>query len=255
MIHPQAAVDPRAELADDVTVGPFAVIGADVRIDSGTTVGPHAVIEGPTRIGKNNRIYQFVSLGTAPQDKKYKGERTELIIGDRNLIREYCTFNRGTVQDLGHTKIGDDNWIMAYVHLAHDCVVGNHTTFSNGATLAGHVTIEDYATLGGFSLIHQFVRVGAYAFTGMGSAVSRDVPPYVMASGNLAEPHGLNTEGLRRNSFDAAQISRLRRAYKTLYRSGLRLDEALDALRSEVEHPEINRLLHFLESSKRSIIR
>jgi UDP-N-acetylglucosamine acyltransferase len=255
MIHPQAAVDPRAELADDVTVGPFAVIGADVRIDSGTTVGPHAVIEGPTRIGKDNRIYQFVSLGTAPQDKKYKGEPTELIIGDRNLIREYCTFNRGTVQDLGHTKIGDDNWIMAYVHLAHDCVVGNHTVFANGATLAGHVTIEDYATLGGFSLIHQFVRVGAYAFTGMGSAVSRDVPPYVMASGNLAEPHGLNTEGLRRNGFDAEQISRLRRAYKTLYRSSLRLDEALDALRSEVEHPEIDRLLHFLESSKRSIIR
>lgn len=255
MIHPQAAVDPRAELADDVSVGAFAVIGADVQIDSGTTVGPHAVIEGPTRIGKDNRIYQFVSLGTAPQDKKYRGEATELIIGDRNLIREYCTFNRGTVQDLGYTKIGDDNWIMAYVHLAHDCLVGNHTIFANGATLAGHVMIEDYAILGGFSLIHQFVRVGAYAFTGMGSAVSRDVPPYVTASGNLAKPHGLNAEGLRRNGFDDEQIARLRRAYKTLYRAGLRLEEAVDALREDVDHPEIDHLLRFLESSKRSIIR
>ncbi|MEJ2479492.1 MAG: acyl-ACP--UDP-N-acetylglucosamine O-acyltransferase [Acidihalobacter sp.] len=255
MIHPQAVVDPRAELADDVTVGPFAVIGGDVRIDSGTTVGPHAVIEGPTRIGKDNRIYQFVSLGAAPQDKKYRGEATELIIGDRNLIREYCTFNRGTVQDLGYSKVGDDNWIMAYVHLAHDCVVGNHTIFANGATLAGHVTIEDYAILGGFSLIHQFVRVGAYAFTGMGSAVSRDVPPYVTASGNLAKPHGLNAEGLRRNGFTGEQISRLRHAYKTLYRAGLRLEEAMDALRAEAGHPEIERLLRFLENSKRSIIR
>lgn len=255
MIHPQAVVDPRAELADDVTVGPFAVIGPDVRIDSGTSVGPHAVIEGPTRIGRDNRIYQFVSLGTAPQDKKYRGEPTELIIGDRNLIREYCTFNRGTVQDLGYTKIGSDNWIMAYVHLAHDCVVGDHTIFANGATLAGHVTIEDYAILGGFTLVHQFVRVGAYAFTGMGSAVSRDVPPYVTASGNLAEPHGLNAEGLRRNGFAAEQIARLRRAYKTLYRSGLRLEEALGELRKDVEHPEIARLLHFLEGSRRSIIR
>ena len=255
MIHPQAAVDPRAELADDVSVGAFAVIGADVRIDSGTTIGPHAVIEGPTRIGKDNRIYQFVSLGAAPQDKKYRGEATELIIGDRNLIREYCTFNRGTVQDLGYTKIGDDNWIMAYVHLAHDCVVGDHTIFANGATLAGHVTIEDYAILGGFSLIHQFVRIGAYAFTGMGSAVSRDVPPYVTASGNLAKPHGLNAEGLRRNGFSAEQIARLRRAYKTLYRAGLRLEEAVEALSEDVEHPEIARLLHFLEGSKRSIIR
>lgn len=255
MIHPQAAVDPRAELADDVSVGAFAVIGADVRIDSGTTIGPHAVIEGPTRIGKDNRIYQFVSLGAAPQDKKYRGEATELIIGDRNLIREYCTFNRGTVQDLGYTKIGDDNWIMAYVHLAHDCVVGDHTIFANGATLAGHVTIEDYAILGGFSLIHQFVRIGAYAFTGMGSAVSRDVPPYVTASGNLAKPHGLNAEGLRRNGFSAEQIARLRRAYKTLYRAGLRLEEAVEALSEDVEHPEIARLLRFLEGSKRSIIR
>lgn len=255
MIHPQAVVDPKAELADDVSVGPFAVIGEGVRIDSGTTIGPHAVIEGPTRIGKGNRIYPFVSLGAAPQDKKYKGEATELIIGDRNMIREYCTFNRGTTQDLGYTKLGNDNWIMAYVHLAHDCVVGDHTVFANGTTLAGHVNIQDYAILGGFSLVHQYVRVGAYAFTAMGSAISRDVPPYVTASGNLAEPRGLNTEGLRRNGFEAAQIARLRRAYRTLYRSGLRLDEALDALRQESDHPEIQRLLHFLEGSKRSIIR
>lgn len=255
MIHPQAAIDPRAELADDVSVGAFAVIGPDVHIDSGTTVGPHAVIEGPTRIGKDNRIYQFVSLGADPQDKKYRGEPTELIIGDRNLIREYCTFNRGTAQDLGYTKVGNDNWIMAYVHLAHDCEVGDHTVFANGATLAGHVTIEDYVILGGFTLVHQFVRIGAYAFTGMGSAVSRDVPPYVIASGNLAEPHGLNTEGLRRNGFDTEQIGRLRRAYKTLYRSKLRLEEAMETLKREAEHPEIRKLLSFLETSKRSIIR
>lgn len=255
MIHSQAVVDPRAELADDVTVGPFAVIGPDVHIDSGTTVGPHAVIEGPTRIGKDNRIFQFVSLGAPPQDKKYRGEATELHIGDRNLIREYCTFNRGTAQGIGYTRVGNDNWIMAYVHLAHDCIIGNNTIFANGATLAGHVTIEDNAILGGFTLVHQFVRVGSYAFTGMGSAVSRDVPPYIMANGNLARPHGLNTEGLRRSGFSNEQITRLRRAYKTLYRSGLRLEEAINALRADTEHTEVRRLIGFLENSQRSIIR
>lgn len=255
MIHPTAVIDPKAELDENVTVGPYAVIGREVRIGSGSSIGAHAVIEGPTRIGKDNKISPFASLGADPQDKKYKGERTELIIGDRNLIREYCTFNRGTKQALGHTRIGDDNWIMAYVHIAHDCVVGNNTVFANGATLAGHVVIEDDVVLGGFTLVHQFVRVGAYAFTAMGTALHKDVPPYMMAGGNLAAPHGLNTEGLKRKGFSAEQISTLRRAYKILYRNGMRLEEAIEALRKEEESPEIKRLVRFLESSKRSIIR
>ena len=255
MIHPTAIVDRKAELASDVTVGPYAVIGPEVQIEAGTVIGAHAVIEGPTRIGRDNKISPFVSLGAAPQDKKYQGERTELVIGDRNLIREYCTFNRGTVQDRGQTRIGDDNWIMAYVHIAHDCCVGNNTVFANGATLAGHVVIEDDVVLGGFTLVHQFVRVGAYAFTAMGTALHRDVPPYMTAGGNLAEPRGINTEGLKRKGFSPEQIARLRRAYKRLYRSGLRLEEALEALRLEEASPEIERLLKFLETSKRGIIR
>lgn len=254
MIDPRAAVDPKAEIADDVSIGPFSVIGADVHIDAGTWIGPHVVIQGPTRIGKDNKFYSFSSIGEAPQDKKYAGEPTELIIGDRNLIRENCTFNRGTVQDKAKTIIGDDNWIMAYVHVAHDCVVGNNTVFANGATLAGHVTIEDHAILGGFSLVHQFVRVGAYAFSGMGAGLQRDLPPYVMAYGNPASPHGLNSEGLRRHGFSPEAISRLKAAYKTLYRRGLRLDAAIEAL-AEQDYPEVRRLVTFLRESTRSIIR
>ncbi len=255
MIHPTALIDSRAELAKNVEIGPFTVIGPDVTIGTGNKIGAHVVIEGPTHIGQDNQISPFVSLGAPPQDKKYKGEATELIIGDRNLIREYCAFNRGTTQDLGYTRLGDDNWIMAYVHLAHDCVVGNHTVFANGATLAGHVSVEDYVVLGGFTLVHQFVRIGAYAFTAMGAAVHRDVPPYVTASGNLAEPHGLNVEGLRRNGFTPEQIIRLRRAYKILYRSGLGLKESILTLKQDIATPEISQLIYFLENSRRSIIR
>ena len=255
MIHPTAIIDPKAELEDGVSVGPYAVIGPDVTIGAGTWIGPHVVIQGPTRIGRDNKIYQFSSVGEVPQDKKYRDEPTELIIGDRNVIRENCTLNRGTVQDKGKTVVGNDNWIMAYVHIAHDCEVGNDTIFANGATLAGHVTVEDFAILGGFTLVHQFVRVGAYSFSGMGSALGRDLPPYVMASGNPAQPHGLTTEGLKRRGFDKDQVARLRKAYRTIYRDGLRLEEAIAELDKQSKHSEVARLVAFLKSSERSIIR
>ena len=255
MIHPTAIIDPKAELAADVSVGPYAVIGPNVTVGEGTRIGPHVVVHGPTRIGRENKIFQFCSIGEEPQDKKYRDEPTELIIGDRNVIRESCTLNRGTVQDKGRTVVGDDNWIMAYVHIAHDCVVGNDTIFANGTTLAGHVTIEDFAILGGFTLVHQFVRVGAYSFSGMGAGLGRDLPPFVMASGNPAQPHGLNSEGLRRRGFDKEQIARLRRAYRTIYREGLRLEEAVGELEKQTRHSEIHQLVEFLKSSERSIIR
>jgi UDP-N-acetylglucosamine acyltransferase len=196
LIDPRAVVDPRAQLAEDVSVGPYAVIGADVQIGAGSWVGPHAVINGPTRIGRNNRIFQFASIGEAPQDKKYRGEPTRLEIGDGNTIREFVTINRGTAQDEGVTRIGDDNWIMAYVHIAHDCEIGSHTIFANNASLAGHVRIEDYVILGGFTLVHQFCALGVHSFTAFSTGIAKDVPPYVMVSGFSAEPHGLNTGGL-----------------------------------------------------------
>ena len=192
MIDSRALIDSKAQLDEGVSVGPFSVIGPNVSIESGTWIGPHVVINGPTHIGRDNRIFQFASVGDIPQDKKYRGEESRLTIGDRNTIREYCTINRGTQLDRGVTSVGDDNWIMAYVHIAHDCQVGNHIVFSNGTTLAGHVIIEDHAVLGGFTLVHQFCRIGAYSFCGMGTALNRDLPPYVMASGNLARPYGLN---------------------------------------------------------------
>lgn len=256
MIHPTAIIHPNAELADDVEVAAYSIIGENVQIDSGTWIGSHVVINGPTRIGKDNRIFQFNSLGEVPQDKKYKGEPTELIIGDRNVIREYCTFNRGTVQDIGKTVLGDDNWIMAYVHLAHDCIVGNNTIFANGATLAGHVTIDDYAILGGFSLIHQFCHIGKYAFTGMGTAVGRDVPPYVMVYGEPGVPRGVNREGLKRHGFSADSIKYIKEAYRILYRSKLTYSDALDRLQKELaEHEEIQQFIQFCENSERGIIR
>ena len=256
MIHPTAIIHPKAELADDVEVSAYSIIGENVQIDSGTWIGSHVVINGPTRIGKDNRIFQFNSLGEMPQDKKYNGEATELIIGDRNVIREYCTFNRGTVQDIGKTVLGNDNWIMAYVHLAHDCIVGNNTIFANGATLAGHVIIDDYAILGGFSLIHQFCHIGKYAFTGMGTAVGRDVPPYVMVYGEPGVPRGVNREGLKRHGFSADSIKRIKEAYRILYRSKLTYNEALDRLQSELsEHEEIQRFIQFCKDSDRGIIR
>ncbi len=256
MIDSRAAIDPRAKIADGVAVGPFSVIGADVEIGEGTWIGPHVVINGPTRIGRYNKIYQFASLGDSPQDKKYAGEPTLLEIGDNNTIRECCTINRGTVQDVGATRIGNDNWIMAYVHIAHDCQVGNHTIFANNASLAGHVIVEDYAILGGFTLVHQFCRIGAHCFTAMNSVISKDVPPYVMVSGHMAEPHGLNTEGLRRRNMDADALKQLRHAYKVVYRSGNTVEQAAEALADLARQYEaVNRFITFIRESQRGIVR
>ena len=233
-IHPSAIVDTGAELAADVEVGPYAVIGPQVVLGEGTTVGPHAVIEGPTRIGRHNRIHAHATLGGAPQDKKYRGEPTRLEIGDGNTFRECVTVNRGTVQDGGVTRIGHDNWVMAYVHIAHDCLVGDHTILANTTNLAGHVQIGDWVILGGCSQVHQFCKIGAHAMTGVSTVVLHDIPPFVMASGNTAQAHGMNTEGLRRRGFSAPSLAALRQAYKTLYRSGLTLQQAREALSEQV---------------------
>lgn len=255
-IHPTAIVDSKAELADDVEISAYAVVGAGVKIDSGSWVGPHAVIEGPTTIGKENRIFQFASVGAEPQDKKYNGEPTTLEIGDRNLIRENVTINRGTIQDIGKTVIGDDNWIMAYVHIAHDCVVGNNTIFANNATLAGHVTIHDYALLGGFTLVHQFCHMGEYAMTGMGTSLGKDLPPYVTAYGAPGIPRGINSEGLKRNDFTSDQRKNIKEAYRTLYRKDLPLSEAIQTLQ-ESDDANIKLLSEFCKRSQsgRGIIR
>jgi UDP-N-acetylglucosamine acyltransferase len=255
-IHPTALVDPAARIASDVEIGPYTIIGANVEIGHGSRVGPHAVITGHTRIGANNRVFQFVSLGEAPQDKKYGGEPTRLEIGDNNTIREFCTFNRGTSQDAGITRIGNDNWIMAYVHLAHDCQIGNHTIFANNAQLAGHVHVGDHAMLGGFTVVHQFCHIGAHSITAMGTIVLQDVPPYVTASGNSARPYGINSEGLKRRGYSSSTITKLKRAYKTVYKSGLTLGEAKKALAQQLEQcPEIGLLLDFMLASNRGIIR
>jgi len=256
LIHETAIIHPNAQLADDVSIGPYSVIGDGVVIGRGTRIAAHVSIEGPTCIGAENEIFQFASIGAKPQDKKYAGEPTELWIGDRNVIREGCTLNRGTQQDKGKTVIGNDNWIMAYVHIAHDCIVGNHTVFANNATLAGHVEIRDYVTLGGFTLVHQFCVVGEYAFTGMGSALSKDVPPYIMANGAPAEPRGINSEGLRRRGFASETIQRIRDAYRLLYRQHLSMQEALATI--EARHRDLNdiqRLVDFCRSSGRGVIR
>lgn len=257
LIHPTALIDAGARLGENVSIGAYTVIGADVEIGDGTTVGPHVVIEGPTRIGRDNRIFQFASLGAAPQDKKYGGEPTRLEIGDRNTIREFCTFNRGTAQDAGVTRVGDDNWIMAYVHLAHDCQVGDHTIFANNAQLAGHVHVGDWAILGGFTVVHQFVRIGAHCITGMGTILLQDVPPFVTASGNPAAPHGINGEGLKRRGYSAETIASIKRAYKTLYRSGLKLDEAVAAIAAEAQGDlaPLTVLSDFLTAPGRGILR
>ena len=256
MIHPSAIIHPGAKLAQDVEIGPFSVIGGHVEIGSGTSIGSHAVITGHTRIGKSNRIFHHVVLGEAPQDKKYAGEPTRLEIGDGNTIREFCTFNTGTAQDVGVTRLGDDNWVMAYAHLAHDSQVGSHTILANMVTLAGHVTIHDYVILGGGTMVHQFCRVGEHAFTAGGSIVLRDVPPFVMASGNSAKPHGINSEGLKRRGFSTAAIEEIRRAYRKLYKSGLALEEAKAVLREQAAScKELEIFVAFLDSSTRSIIR
>ena len=255
-IHPSAIVDAAARLSADVEIGPYTIIGPHVEIGAGCVIGPHAVIKGHTRIGANNHIFQFVSLGEIPQDKKYNNEPTRLEIGDGNTIREFCTFNCGTVQDGGVTRLGDDNWIMAYVHLAHDCQVGNHTILANNSQLAGHVTVGDYAILGGFTGVHQFCRIGAHAITGGSSLVLKDVPPYITASGNPVQPYGINSEGLKRRGFSADTIAGLKRAYRAIYRAGDTVEQALAALALQVgECPEIQPLIDFLSVPGRGIIR
>ena len=255
-IHSTAIVDSKAELADGVEIGAYSIIGPDVKVDSGTRVGAHVVINGHTTIGKNNQIFQFSSLGEAPQDKKYQNEPTKLEIGDNNTIREFCTFNRGTVQDQGVTKIGDNNWIMAYVHIAHDCNVRNNTILANNSSLAGHVDLYDHAILGGFTLVHQFCKVGEHVITAVGSVVFKDIPPYVMAAGYDAKPHGINAEGLKRRGFTAKSITNIKRAYKTLYRQSLTLEEAKLALAEQaLSAPELQILLDFLSLSTRGIVR
>ena len=255
-IHPTALIDPAARLGVDVAVGPYTVIGPHVEIGDRCEIGSHVNIGGHTHLGSDNRIFSFAAIGGEPQDKKYKGEPTRLEIGDRNTIREFCTFNCGTVQDGGLTKVGNDNWIMAYVHVAHDCAIGNNTIFANNAQLAGHVHVGDWAILGGFTVVHQFVRIGAHSMTAMGTILLQDLPPYVTASGNTAEPHGINVEGLKRRGFSADGITAIRRAYKTLYKAGHRLEEAHQAIASEVlQIPELALLAEFLAESGRGIIR
>jgi UDP-N-acetylglucosamine acyltransferase len=256
MIHPTAIVEAGAKIGANVEIGPYTLVGPNVEIGDNTVIGPHVVIKGHTRIGRDNRIFQFCSLGEIPQDKKYTGEPTRLEIGDRNTIREFCTFNLGTVQDRGATSIGDDNWLMAYVHIAHDCVVGNKTIFANGASLAGHVVVEDWVIFGGFSGVHQFCRVGAHVMTAASSLILQDVPPYVMAAGNSAQPYGIHVEGLKRRGFTAEAITALKRAYRTLYKSGLTLEEAKAKLADDARtQPDIQRIVDFLGGSKRGIIR
>ena len=259
-VHPTAIIEPGARLAEGVSVGAYSIVRAHVEIDAGTTIGPHCVIEGHTRIGRDNRISQFCSVGAAPQDKKYAGEPTELHIGNRNTIREFCTLNTGTVQDAGVTRVGDDNWIMAYVHIAHDCQVANQTIFANNATLGGHVHVDDWAIVGGLSGVHQFVKIGAHAMIGFQSAVSQDVPPFMLVDGNPLAVRGFNVEGLRRRGFSAQRIAAVKQMHKLIYRSGLTLEDAKAAL-SEVAQatpeaqPDVQRVLDFLGRAERGIAR
>ena len=256
MIHPTAIVEPGARLAPGVRVGAYSLIGPQVEIGEGTSVGPHVVLEGRTRIGRNNRIWQFCSIGAEPQDKKYAGQDTTVEIGDGNTIREFVTINRGTAEDVGATRVGDDNWIMAYVHFAHDCQVGSHTIIANYSGLAGHVDVGDWAILGGVTLVHQFVRVGAHSFTGIATVLDRDLPPYVGAVGNRAQPYGINTVGLRRRGFSQASLDALKRAYKTIYRRGLVQEEILRELAEQAKDcVEVQPLIDFLATSKRGIVR
>lgn len=256
LIDPRAVVDPVAQLDEGVEVGPFSIIGSGVQIAKGTSIGPHVVIKGHTRIGKNNRIFQFASVGEDPQDKKYAGEETLLEIGDNNVIREFVTINRGTAQDRGATRIGNDNLLMAYTHVAHDCLLGDHTIMANAASLGGHVNIDDHAILGGFTMVHQFCRIGAHSFCGMGSAIGKDLPPYMMVSGQPAKPHGINSEGLRRRNFSEETILLIKRAYKQLYMSNKRLEEAIQAIREMRQGtPELEILVDFLAQSSRGILR
>jgi len=255
-IHATAIVDPSAKIAEGVTIGAYSVIGTDVEIGANTWIGPHVVINGPTTIGSDNRIFQFASVGEIPQDLKYHGEPTRLEIGDRNTIREFTTINRGTVSGGGLTKVGNDNLLMAYIHIAHDCHIGNNVIFSNNASLAGHAIVGDHVILSGFTLVHQFCSIGDHAFTGMGSTISKDVPPYLMVSGNPGAPHGLNKVGLKRRGFSDEQLRNLNKVYKTLYREGLSLEEATKRIAEMAEqYEEVKPFAAFLSGSQRSIIR
>jgi UDP-N-acetylglucosamine acyltransferase len=256
MIHPTAIISDSAVIASDVEIGPYAVIGDNVEIGSRTRIDSHVVINGPTKIGIDNHIYQFASIGDDPQDKKYAGEPTALAIGDRNTIREFCTISRGTAQDAGTTLVGDDNWIMAYVHIAHDCVVGSHTILANNTTLAGHVHLGDWVICGGFSGAHQFCKIGAHAFLGMYAGISRDVPAYTMASGQPASLRGINSEGLKRRDFSAEQIRNIKHAYRLTFRQGKKLVDAIDEVAElSKEQPELLIFLDSLRSSERGLTR
>ena len=255
-IHPTAIIAPGAQIGANVSVGAYSLVGEHVVLGDNTWVGPHVVIEGHTTIGCDNRFYQFCSIGAVNQDKKYRGEPTRVEIGDRNTIRECCTIHIGTVQDRGVTTLGNDNWIMAYVHIAHDCIVGSNTTFANNTQLAGHVQVDDWAVLGGFTGVHQYCKIGAHVMTAVSTVILQDIPPYIMAAGNTASPYGINAEGLKRRGFSADQLQALKRAYRTLYKSGLLLEEAKDKLRSDAKSNDVlQRLVDFLETSQRGIIR
>jgi UDP-N-acetylglucosamine acyltransferase len=261
-IHATAIVDPQAQLDSSVTVGPYSLIGPNVKVGAGTTIGPHCVIEGHTTIGRDNRIFQFSSLGAIPQDKKYAGEPCELVIGDRNTIREFCTFNIGSPGDLGVTRVGDDNWLMAYVHLAHDCVVGNKTIFANNSQLAGHVHVGDWAILGGFTVVHQFVKIGAHSMTALCTVLLADLPPFVMCQGQPAQARSMNYEGLRRRGFSPERIAVVKAMHKALYRESLTLQLARERIADLVKNspesaPDVQMMLSFLEqtSPQRGIVR
>jgi UDP-N-acetylglucosamine acyltransferase len=256
MIHPTAIVHPSAHLDAGVEVGPYSIIGAQARIGAGTWIGAHVVIDGNTRIGRDNKIFHSASIGAPPQDKKYAGEDTGIEIGDGNTIREYVTINRGTALDAGVTRLGNDNWVMAYVHFAHDCQIGDHTIFANACQLAGHVAVGDWAIFGATTLVHQFVHVGAHSFTGMGTYLAQDLPPYVRAAGNMAKPYGINSKGLLRRGFAPESINAIKRAYRTLYRSGLGFEEARRELASQAAgSAEVATMVDFLGKTKRGIIR
>nr|WP_292434243.1 acyl-ACP--UDP-N-acetylglucosamine O-acyltransferase [Methylobacter sp.] len=256
LIDPTAIIDSKAELADDVSIGPYSVIGAGVKIGAGTVVGSHVVIKGPTTIGKDNRIYQFTSIGEDPQDKKYAAEITQLEIGDRNTIREYTSMHRGTKQDRSLTKIGNDNLFMAYTHVAHDCIIGNHVIMANGASLAGHVHLHSHAILGGFTLVHQFTQIGQYSFAAMGSAITQDIPPFVMVGGKPTRPHGINSVGMERNGISPEDIRLIRKAYKIIYKTNLRLEDAIDQMEDLAgESKELSDMVSFLRNVSRGILR
>ena len=256
LIDSKAIIDSNAQLAEDVSIGPFSVVGPHVTIDSGTVIGPHVVINGPTSIGRENHIYQFASIGEDPQDKKYASEVTRLEIGDRNTIREFVTMHRGTQQDRGVTSIGSDNLFMAYTHVAHDCIIGNHVIMANGASLAGHVHLGDHSILGGFTLVHQFTQIGQYSFSAMGSAITQDIPPFVMVGGRPTRPHGINSVGMERNGISPEAIRQIRKAYKILYKTNLRLDDAIEEIESMAgDSDELSIMVSFLRNVTRGILR